>query len=71
MLVNFAIRLFAKLNVFLIGLYWARMRGHGSNSVRRFSERSMYVNDGICADVSRALGSMDVMRLLLKCRLRS
>jgi len=62
-LVNFLIRLLAKLNVFLIGLYCARMRGHGSSSVRRFSERSMYVKDGICADMSRALGSTDVMRL--------
>jgi len=62
--VNLVIRLFC--NSTNIGLCWARMKGHGSNSVIKLLERSMVDSDDRFADSTKTRGSMDVMTLLIK-----
>jgi len=62
-LVNLVIRLLAIATV--IGLCWARIRGHGSSSVILLLERSMDDNDDRLADSSKTRGSIVVMKLLI------
>ena len=63
-LVNFPMRLFP--NPTVIGLCWARMSGHGCNSVISLKPRSIDDNDDRFADSSKTRGSMDVMTLWCK-----